>query len=561
MQPKLAFITRALFKPQTAPQEKMGAVFTKPWIVNLILDLAGYKSDVDLVSSIAIEPSAGEGAFLVAMAVRLLESARLSGRSPLDCGNSLIAYELEESTARTARDAVVQALTLNGISIVQAEALAAKWIRIGDYLLEAASLPTAKFVIGNPPYIRLEDMLDERADLYRSEYSTMKGRADIYVAFFQAALSQLAKDGVCAFICADRWMLNQYGEELRRFITSGYAVENVIEMHNADAFLSDVSAYPAITVIRRTKQRSVVVASVDREVEKDGSRLARTLCAVASGVKTNSEKGVNAERVDAWFSGRQPWPCKSPKQLAVLKKLEASFPSLENSATHTKVGIGVATGADEVFITKDSTLVEPSRLLPLAMASDIGAGVLEWSGNYLINPWDNDGLVDLREYVLLNAYLQTFSAALKKRHVAKKNVNAWMRTIDRVNMSLLPKPKLYIADIRERIDPALDHGRTYPHHNLYFVQSERWDLEVLGALLLSDFGQFFVESYGVRMRGGYLRFQAQYLRRIRVPDPNNISVAQTHALRTAFRTRDIQAATQIASDLYETDAPEVMRGR
>ena len=34
---------------------------------------------------------------------------------------------------------------------------------------------------------------------------------------------------------------------------------------------------------------------------------------------------------------------------------------------------------------------------------------------------------------------------------------------------------------------------------------------------MSSVGQFFVESYGVRMRGGYLRFQAQYLRRIRVP--------------------------------------------
>ena len=561
MQPKLSFITSDLFKSKPAPQEKMGAVYTKPWIVNLILDLAGYKSDADLVSSIAIEPSAGEGAFLVAMALRLMESARLKGRSPLDCGNSLIAYELEETTARVARNAVVKALTSSGISDLHAETLVAQWIRIGDYLLEVASLPSATFVIGNPPYIRLEDMLDERADLYRSEYSTMKGRADIYIAFFQAALSQLAKDGVCAFICADRWMLNQYGEELRRFITSGYSVENVIEMHDADAFLSDVSAYPAITVIRRTKQGSVVVASVDRDVEEDGSRLARSLGAVASGVKTNSEKGVIAKRVNTWFSGRQPWPCKSPKQLAVLKKLEARFPSIENSAKHTKVGIGVATGADEVFITKDTALVEPSRLLPLAMASDIVAGVLEWSGNYLINPWDDDGLVDLRKHVLLNAYLETFSAALKKRHVAKKNVNAWIRTIDRVNMSLLQKPKLYIADIRERMNPVLDHGRTYPHHNLYFVQSDGWDLEVLGALLLSDFGQFFVESYGVRMRGGYLRFQAQYLRRIRVPDPNNISVEQAHALRAAFRTRDIKAATQIASDLYETDASEVMRGR
>ncbi len=58
-----------------------------------------------------------------------------------------------------------------------------------------------------------------------------------------------------------------------------------------------------------------------------------------------------------------------------------------------------------------------------------------------------------------------------------------------------------------------DHGETYPHHNLYFVQSDGWDLEVLGRLLLSDAAQFFIECYGVRMRGEYLRFQAQHLRR------------------------------------------------
>lgn len=561
MQPRLSFITSDLFKSKTTPQEKMGAVYTKAWIVNLILDLAGYKSDEDLVSSIAIEPSAGEGAFLVAMALRLMESAKLKGRRPLECGDSLIAYELEESTAQIARNAVVHALTDSGISLVDAKSLVAKWIRVGDYLLEATSLPTAKFVIGNPPYIRLEDMSAERADLYRSEYLTMKGRADIYVAFFEAALSQLTKDGVCAFICADRWMLNQYGEELRRFITSGYSVESVIEMHNADAFLSDVSAYPAITVIRKSKQGTVIAANIEREVEQDGSRLARTLSALAADGKIISETGVIAERFSTWFSGRQPWPCKSPTKLAVLKKLEAEFPSLEHSATHTKVGIGVATGADEVFITKDSKLVESSRLMPLAMASDIKGGVLKWSGNYLINPWDDDGLVDLREHVLLNAYLESFRAALKRRHVAKKNGNAWMRTIDRVNMSLLQKPKLYIADIKERINPVLDHGTTYPHHNLYFVQSDEWDLEVLGALLLSDFGQFFVESYGVRMRGGYLRFQAQYLRRIRVPKPCNISTEQAHGLRSAFRTRDVHAATELASDLYKTDASEVIRGR
>ena len=90
----------------------------------------------------------------------------------------------------------------------------------------------------------------------------MRGRADLYIAFFEAALHQLKHGGVCAFICADRWMRNQYGAELRKLITTGFAVEVVVEMNDADAFHEQVDAYPAVTVIRRQRQSSAVVASV-----------------------------------------------------------------------------------------------------------------------------------------------------------------------------------------------------------------------------------------------------------------------------------------------------------
>ena len=106
----------------------------------------------------------------------------------------------------------------------------------------------ADIVIGNQPYIRLEDIPDELVSRYRSRYPTMTGRADLYIAFFEASLRLLSPGGVCSFICADRWMLNQYGTQLRRLITSRFADETVIELHNANAFESEVSAYPAITV-------------------------------------------------------------------------------------------------------------------------------------------------------------------------------------------------------------------------------------------------------------------------------------------------------------------------
>ena len=54
---------------------------------------------------------------------------------------------------------------------------------------------------------------------YRAGYRTMVGWTALYIALFEAALRQIKADTVCAFICADRWMLNQYGTELRRFIT------------------------------------------------------------------------------------------------------------------------------------------------------------------------------------------------------------------------------------------------------------------------------------------------------------------------------------------------------
>jgi hypothetical protein len=235
----------------------------------------------------------------------------------------------------------------------------------------------------------------------------------------------------------------------------------------------------------------------------------------------------------------------------VLQRLEDDFRPLQDESTGTKVGIGVATGNDRVYITTDSTIVEPSRLLPLAMAADTRSGTLQWSGHYLIDPWDENGLVDLTEYPLLQAYFGDHQSDLLERSIAKRNSRDWYRTIDRVNHQLTTHHKLYFPDMKMVSNPTLDRGETYPHHNLYYLVSDSWDLEVLGGLLLSRVAQLFIEAYCVKMRGGTLRFQAQYLRRIRVPGPTSISEALAQRLRTAFRNRDADEATKAAIEAYD----------
>ena len=99
----------------------------------------------------------------------------------------------------------------------------------------------------------------------------------------------------------------------------------------------------------------------------------------------------------------------------------------------------------------------------------------------------------------------------------------------------------------------LDSGRLYPHHNLYWVASEGWSPEVLGGLLLSGVAQMFIECYAVKMRGGYLRFQAQYLRRIRVPRLDLLPNRTARELERAFIARDVERATAAALDAYGLD--------
>ena len=540
-----------LLNPANASPKEAGVVYTKPWMVELVLDLAGYHPEKALAELVALEPSAGDGAFLSAMVRRLVASCELH-RTPLaKAAGALQAFEINPEAAESAVEAVRETLVGLNVAPALSEKLARNWVKPRDFLEVPMCFPIADFVIGNPPYIRLEDIPVRKAAMYRNGYSVMRGRADIYVAFYQAALMQLKPRGVCAFICADRWMLNDYGSALREFITTeGYNVRHVIEAHDVQAFETDVSAYPAVTIITREKQGPVIVSKALPGIEtEDRARLIKSLSSLGSS------PSIKSARFDDWFHGTEPWPCSSPEALKLLKHLEATCFPLECKTTGTKIGIGVATGADRVFITSKKPDIEPDRILPLALASDLNNGRVEWSGHFLINPWNERALVDLANYPRFESHLRPHYGLLTDRHTAKKDrAENWHKTIDRVNLGLFKKHKLYIADIKERLLPALDTGKTYPQHNLYWITSETWDLKVLGALLMSAVGEFFIHCYGVRMRGGYLRFQAQYLRRIRVPDPKSISPALADRLRQAFETHDVGLATKAALEAYQIPA-------
>jgi adenine-specific DNA-methyltransferase len=531
-----------------------GEVFTKPWVVDLILDLVGYTSDRDLGSLVLVEPACGTGAFLLPVVDRLVASCERGGRDVASLDGAIRAFDVLETNAGPAREAVADRLTDAGLSRDEAARLARAWVTTSDFLLEDHEPASADVVVGNPPYIRLESVPRKRMDAYRRRCPTMRGRSDIYVGFLERGLSLLKPEGVLGYICADRWMRNQYGADLRELVSEKYAVETLITMHDVDAFHDDVSSYPAVVVLRNEVQgRPVVVETNAQFGECDATKFVTW----ARNPRSRRMRTVNFEatRLKGWSRGRDLWPTGSPATLATLAELEARFPPLEDDHTGTRVRIGVATGCDDVFITTDPNLVEDDRLLPLLHGSDTTTGAATWTGRYLVNPWKEDGLVDLDHYPRLKSYVETHAGRLRARHVAKQRPKQWYRTIDRVHLDLVTRPKIVMPDLKSAGHPVLDEGRYYPHHNLYFIVSDGWDLEELGGILLSDVANLFVGAYSVRMRGGCYRFQSQYVRRIRVPDRDAVSRQDRRALAKAFAARDSEAATGLALRLYGIRGP------
>lgn len=526
--------------------ESRGEVFTKKEVANFILDLTGWQVGQQLLSKRLLEPSCGCGDFVIPAIRRLLQdSPRATAAELRPC---IRAVEVNRLAYDTLVARVFTELTASGFSQTDVQSLGEAWLLHADFLTQPFAT-TFTHVVGNPPYLRIEALPKPLMRRYRALFRTMYDRADLYIAFFEKGLSHLRSEGKLGYICANRWTKNRYGGPLREMIAESFHMDAYIDFTGVDAFQGEVTAYPSVTIIRNgCGQTTQVVDKEDVSCEVL-AELANKLITQKPDPRIKTMTGI-AEK-------SAPWLLSNAARLLIIQQLERSFSTLEEAGC--KVGIGVATGADKVYIGTDAELdVEPERKLPLLTRGDLKDNRITWRGKFVLNPFDGDSpmLVDLEAYPKFKAYLESHQEQIQGRHVAKKNPRAWFKTIDRLYPTLSSRPKLVIPDIQGEPQVAYDKGDFYPHHNLYFVTSSTWDLQSLQAVLRSSLAKAFVATYSLRMRGDALRFQAQYLRRIRLPEWKTVSENLRHTLKACADGSDQSLVDETVRQLYGLDASQ-----
>ena len=494
---------------ETKSWTESAEVFTKPEVVGYMLDelkravrfRAWYTQRV-------LEPSCGRGAFVLILVDRLIAEHRrnlFTWRSPR-LRDFLVAADISPESIAFLKKEVFGKLVAASCPRGIAQKLVDRWFVCDDFLLHPFQ---GRFdvIVGNPPYIRFDDIPAELQRTYQERYRTFVDRCDIYVPFIERCLGLLSSCGAFSFICANRYTKNKYGRLLRKKIADEFHTRLYLNVEHADAFLQKVAAYPAIIVVDRRRGEPT---------------FAGELLDIADLPLCTTPSGRMLSKFAEWYADDEPWVTTSSDALSVWRDVASRFPRIEDSAPGTKIGIGVATGADKVFLLpEDGSVVEDDCKLPVVRAEDIRPGEVSWADSYLLNPYDTSDsrkMRDFRDYPKAHAYVMQFEDVLKRRHCAKAHPKEWLRTIDRINYKVLRSPKVLMPDIQLGGVAALDEtGRYYPHHNVYFILSEGWNMRALCTVMRSSFVADQVKKVSVALRGGSIRYQSQNLRGIYIP--------------------------------------------
>lgn len=122
---------------------------------------------------------------------------------------------------------------------------------------EKKSNPGFDIILGNPPYVSARAMskagMDDQKSFFKNKnyYSTPSGVFDLYIVFMEKGIKLLKNDGSLGFIISNKFMIDDYGKEIRKFLLNNTKINEIIDVSKEDVF-ADAAVYPHILIF--TKQ-------------------------------------------------------------------------------------------------------------------------------------------------------------------------------------------------------------------------------------------------------------------------------------------------------------------
>lgn len=340
------------------------------------------------------------------------------------------------------------------------------------------------YIIGNPPYVPITDLTAEERTAYRRDYEAANGRFDLYLLFYEQALSLLSPNGRMVFVTPEKFLYVATASPLRRLI----ARLRIEELHFLDEeTFGELVTYPLVSVVSHR-----LPALQTDVLRRDGSRI--SIFPVSDG--------------SSWL----------PAIMGSTHK--RSVHTLADVAT--RISCGVATGADSVFVVNNTQIKAELREFahPTIAGRQLRPDEMPEPSHSMLIPYDATGAL-LPEDRLgpLRAYLterQRRAKLLARTCVRRK---PWYAFHENPPMRDLLQPKILCKDIGANPFFVVDHGHALiPRHSVYYiVPNEHNRLEELADYLNSSHARRWLLDHCQRAAKGFLRLQSHVLKRLPLP--------------------------------------------
>src|SRR5208282_5751728 len=286
------------------------------------------------------------------------------------------------------------------------------------------------FVVGNPPYVRIERLPKELKDYLIQNYKPVcVGRFDLYIPFMFRGISWLDDGGLFGAITSNKFIQRQTGSGIRRVIVENCEIQHFLDFGDSGVF-EDVTNYPLISILVRRK-------SIDERHQLKYVEVFKPKEDLLNEVRELMAKNKYSDDYLRLFKVRQSclrdsWQFMPENERIVYERIRtAAKQTLEDLCEDVRRGI--VTGENDAFIVDSEAIVknslEKELLKPILRGDDVTRWKIFWKGTYLIYPYtEKDGkneLVDLSEYPHTKRYLEEKREYLEKRYSVSELGKAW----------------------------------------------------------------------------------------------------------------------------------------
>lgn len=477
-------------------QKTSGRVYTPSALVVRILDAAGYVGS-GVVGARILDPACGDGQFVAEVVRRIIAAVPRA-----DLPAALLfahGWDTDEEAIAICRARLDKLIAPYGLSM--------DWnVRVrnsleayaGDDLFASHEEPF-QFVVGNPPYVRIQHLSKDDRALVQSRFRfCASGSTDLYIAFFELALSLLAPGGTVAFITPNTYFHTATGRALRYHLASNHLLRHVVNFGHRQVF-PDATTYAAITVASDRPTQSILYTDASSESERswqvDSAALARQ---------------------DVWRFAASDEQL-DPDRFRPLREI-------------ARIHVGLATLADPVFIVQDASAggdgasdrmfvhtkrfgtveIERGLLRPVVKGSKVKPGMPCHQGAFIVFPYETvagrPSLIpepDLAaRYPLGYAYLSQARNLLDRRDNGRPNPAGWYAFGRTQALETSFGEKIICPPMAQSPTFVVCRMAEATVYSGYFVKYGG-DLDALARQLNSDRMHAYVQSGGRDYMGGW----------------------------------------------------------